>query len=352
MEFIEFYFIFCDLNYLISIFAYFTLKTMKLFSFVVLAFLATSCINIKNSDLSVLQDKSACESSTSMLNLKLVKPRPLNKINIDSTLQNRLSFQSLNTANAIGLIEYLTSYIEVSKEYQKSKSLEKRIEQIELLQDIHQRINIASLEISAIAGEMDCEEERTDQFAQYLKNKEDNTEKNLIIGSIIVGSAGAITAEVLADNANKEGVAEAVAIGTSVLEATFGVLMLVNKRKITFNHQRNALSDIWNAPDTSTFFPPSIWYYLNFEDSTHFPKSRRKLLAEKWVKFGQVNKGKKNKVDAEAYELYFGKGGKYRSEELKNRSDMLDQVEAYITLMKQDLNILLIEIEGLKNIID
>jgi hypothetical protein len=27
---------------------------------------------------------------------------------------------------------------------------------------------------------------------------------------------------------------------------------------------------------------------------------------------------------------------------------MLDQVEAYITLMKQDLNILLIEIEGLK----
>jgi uncharacterized membrane protein YeaQ/YmgE (transglycosylase-associated protein family) len=311
----------------------------------------SSCSSLKNSGLSVLQDKSACQSSTNLLSLNLVKPTSLNLLEVDTLLQKKLSFQSLNTANAIGLLDYLTQYIHVADEYSKNPSLENRIEQLELMQNIHQRINIASLEISAIAGELDCEEERTDQFAQFLKNKEDNTEKNLIIGSIIVGSVGAITAEVLADNTGNEKAAEVIAIGTSIVEATLGTLMLVNKRKITFNHQRNALTEIWTAPDTSAFYPPSIWYYLNFKDSTHSLKSKRELLAEKWVKFGQLgeqNNRRKKAKHEEAFKLYFGTGGKYSSEELKNRSDMLDQVEAYITLMKQDLNILLIEIEGLK----
>ena len=43
--------------------------------------------------------------------------------------------------------------------------------------------------------------------------------------------------------------------------------------------------------------------------------------------------------------MYFGKGGLYTSEQLKNRADMMDQVEAFITLMKQDLKELAIEIE-------
>ena len=46
-------------------------------------------------------------------------------------------------------------------------------------------------------------------------------------------------------------------------------------------------------------------------------------------------------------EVYIGKGGQYRADDLQNRADMLDQTEAFVTLMKQDLKILASDIEKL-----
>jgi len=50
-------------------------------------------------------------------------------------------------------------------------------------------------------------------------------------------------------------------------------------------------------------------------------------------------------INEAIYALYFGEGGRYTAEQLKNRAAMLDQVEASITLMKQDLKVLSIEFE-------
>ena len=70
------------------------------------------------------------------------------------------------------------------------------------------------------------------------------------------------------------------------------------------------------------------------------------MLVDKWMLFGQISSEKENSNNKKI-ELYFGKGGQYRADDLQNRADMLDQTEAYVTLMKQDLKILAYEIEKL-----
>lgn len=48
-------------------------------------------------------------------------------------------------------------------------------------------------------------------------------------------------------------------------------------------------------------------------------------------------KKKENMHKQNMIALFFGKGGQYTSETLKARARMLDQLQANITLMKQDL---------------
>ena len=53
-------------------------------------------------------------------------------------------------------------------------------------------------------------------------------------------------------------------------------------------------------------------------------KSLAKLLVEKWFLFMQVEEENDNPKDNNNT-LYFGNGGKYSSDELDKRADMLDQ---------------------------
>lgn len=304
----------------------------------------TSCVGVQKTVLDEHYSKNNCNQHAPLNYTESDLPKPLSDLEIDPLLKLKISEKSLNTANAIGLLDDLTAFVKLSENQKDHKNTDFRLEKLELLQKIHQKINIASLEISSVASELDCEEERADQVAQFLKGKEDNTEKNLVIGSIIVGAAGTIAAEVLSNSDTKQSTVSSVAIGASLAEASLGVLMLTNTKKTDFFHPRNALSDIWNVPKVSSYYPASIWYYLNTEDKEKQRKSFVKLLVDEWLNYEQIAESKDKDKD-KIYDLYFGKGGLYTSEQLKNRADMMDQVEAFITLMKQDLKELAIEIE-------
>lgn len=62
------------------------------------------------------------------------------------------------------------------------------------------------------------------------------------------------------------------------------------------------------------------------------------------MKFGQITDSKEKEKE-KLINLYFKEGGKYTTEQLFNRSNMHDQVEAQINLMKQDLKMLGLELE-------
>lgn len=321
-------------------------KNFAIWMIVTVTLALTSCAGLKDTPQTLLLDKSYCTKQAISAYTKDDLPKPFHELQLDTILTNRFSNESLNIANAIGITGLLTKYINLNKDYDAHPTIEKKVDLMELSQHINQKINTASLEISAIASELDCEEERANQFAYYLKEKEGKAEKKLIIGSIIIGAAGAIATEIISNNNPKNNVVSGMTIGVSLAEASLGALMLINKRKIEFYHPENALTDIWTNSSVSNYFPPSIWYYLTFEPPERDQKSFTKLLVDKWVIFGQISNKRENSKN-EDDQLYFGKGGEYEADELKNRADMLDQTEAYVVLMKQDLKTLTYEIEEL-----
>ncbi len=158
-----------------------TTKNITIWSLAILTLVLTSCSGLKNAQLKSQLDKSNCNQSATFNYTLQDLPRPLHEIAIDTVLINRFSFQSLKVANAIGLLDHITKFVNLKKDHKVNPTLELKIEIIELSQRINQRINISSLEVSSVASEMDCEEERVDQIATYLKGKEDGAETKLTL---------------------------------------------------------------------------------------------------------------------------------------------------------------------------
>lgn len=183
-----------------------------------------------------------------------------------------------------------------------------------------------------------------DQIASYLKTKTDDAETKFTVGAIIIGAAGAITADFLLGNGDESNLPDFIGIGAGVAEATVGLAILTNWRKVDFDHQRNALSEILEGRETSGMFP-AFRYYLNYSDSGNCEMvSIRQQIIQHWTNFEQVSvRTNKNRSN----DIFFGMGGKYSAEQLITRANMLDQLEAHITLMKQDSNDLALELQEL-----
>ena len=324
------------------------IKKTTIWTLTMMTIVLTSCAGLKKTQLNSQLVKSNCNQHTLFSYVRRDLPKPIHALDLDTVLTNRFSFQSLNAANAIGILDLLSELLNLKKAYKANPTIEKRLEIIELSQNIYERINISFLEISAVASEMDCEEERADQIATYLMEKENDAETKLTVGAIVAGAAGAIAAGILLTREDAGNTPEFIGIGAGLTEATLGVLILLNKRKIEFYHPRNALKDIWEAPETSTVFPQSVWYYLNYEKPDGTTKSIRQQLIDNWLGFGQFASTKeKNKEKVCA--LFFGEGGRYTADQLTHRAKMYDQIEAQINLIKQDLKLLALEIEKLNN---
>lgn len=304
----------------------------------ILILLFYSCATVKNAEIKNLLQHSNCNQRNVYDYKEADLPIPLHLQKLSDNLKNKLSHNSLNIANAIGLIPTLERYcnIEVKKGLTDPTQ---RIELLELRQDIDHKINLSSLEISAISSEMDCEEERTSQVANYLSGIADERESKLTIGAIVVGAVGAILTGGVIKN---ETAANATGISTGIAEATFGFLMFFDKASIEFHHKRNALKDIWFGTKTSEIFPPAVWYYLNYANPDYnITSSFREQILEKWTHLGQIDNDSREKL----VKLYFAEGGRYSSEQLNNRADMYDQLESNINLMKQDLKALALELD-------
>lgn len=311
------------------------------FAMLIFGLLLGSCASYNSSAFSSQLRHSNCNQQNVYSYDENNLPVPLHQLKIDTLLVSKISKKSLNIANAIGIIDQLTQYAR-AKNTIKTTSVENKLEMVSLKLDIFQKINNASLIVSAVSSEMDCEEERTSQIANFLEGKQSDLESKLTISAIVIGASGAIAT---GGTINNERVSNSIGIGTGIAEASLGLLMLFNKRKIDFYHERNALQDVWLGSKTSSNFPPFIWYYLNYEDPNDSDStSVREQIIEKWKNFGQIDD---DDDQLTLDKLYFGKGGRYNAEQLNNRADMYDQVESHINLLKQELMALSLEIEKL-----
>lgn len=276
-----------------------------------------------------------------------MEPVPIHELSIDTTLANRFSFASLNIANAFGFLDLLQQCVQAGEDYRRSPRAETRLRKIEAAMKLADRINLASLEISSFASELDCEEERITQIADFLKGKEKQRETRLTVAAIGVGAIGGVVSGILSTSDRAGNSGDYLGIGTGIAETVLGILILRNSMTTELLHPRNALKDIWQGSAGSNIFPPSVWYYLIYKNPAKPDElSLREKIMERWKGFKQINTDDAGEM--KKFELqYLQDKGIYGTDDLYNRGKMYDQIESYVKMMKQDLTALSLELGDL-----
>ena len=302
-----------------------------------------SCSAIRKAQ-HINMDNTSCLPIKAPVSIGLSTIKPIHELNIDTALSSRFSFTSLNVANSIGILEMLGQYVALNEKVKQSASFENRLALLELSHNISKRISQASLEVSSVTSEIDCEEEKIAQIADYLSKKEQDKETKLTVVAIVVSAADAILSTLPKSVFNFE----YMGLVSGITGTTIAILILKNQQKVVLKHNRNMLHEIWVGNEQSTMFPDFIWYYLNYYDpNKKNERSIRYQIVERWMNFKQIDNAnaKKRKV---LIDIYFGNGGEYSTDQLYNRANMYDQLESYIKLIKQELTLLAFEFENIK----
>jgi len=262
---------------------------------------------------------------------------------VPAEVASHFSPQSLRIAHAIGVLPLLADHIHRTQVPTAERNLQQRVDLLEQRSLIAHHVDMASLEISAIASELDCEEERISQLAGYLKGLEDKKESQLTVAAIAVGALGTLVTGIhLADEGDSN--IDGAGIGFGIAGALLGTAMLFTEKRTDFRHPRNAIGVIHAGSDPQGIFPPSVWYCLTQPvPGLSGGSTLRQDLVDRW-KDEEDERNKGNRTDES---LYFGDGGTYSTGQLETRAAMFDQHESAIKLVKQDLLQLVQELDAL-----
>ncbi|HMN06668.1 MAG TPA: hypothetical protein PKD45_13185 [Flavobacteriales bacterium] len=302
------------------------------------ALLTTGCANRELIRFQSQLESSSCNQWQPGIGAVGVAPGPYDPASVSPRVAAHFSPNSLRMAHAIHVLPLLDHYMTHLAVPAAERSLEERVELLELRRTIAYHCDLASLEISAVASELDCEEEKISQLAQHLNALEQRTMDGLNVAAIAVGAGGALFTGIhfLEDDRNRH--VDWLAIAFGAAEAGLGVAMLLTGKKADIRHPRNALRAIHQGKDPDAIFPASVWFCLtNPIPGQQEGKTYRKQLMDRWQE-GEDQAGN--------LALFLGNGGTYTSDQLHSRASMYDQLESTIKLVKQDLLQLVQELDA------
>jgi len=248
---------------------------------------------------------------------------------------------AVSIAHIIGVEGLLAKLVALEAEQARGRDV--HIALLEVRQQLSDRLLLVSLDIASASAEINCRKERTDQLGDRLEQQRDTRVSQLTISAIIGGAIIGIMSGGLAI-AGEATAAGAGAISGGVFETILGSMALTYEARHDFSHRRNVLREVWEVPDQSTIFPLSVWRYLNFP--TIDPRvhgSMREEIVQQWREAGRLGEPG-TETEQKRIALFFGEGGTYSMEELRDRSAMLDLLRSHIDLMTQDLNLLIREL--------
>lgn len=245
----------------------------------------------------------------------------------------------LLTANAVGIVPALRELLALQAAAQRQPGPATELAMLRQRQLITDQVALVSSTVASLAAELDCEGERADQVAGYLKNLDDRRTQRLNVFSIGVGAASGIGTTVI----ENKGGQYAFGIGGGLLAAGLGLLTLRQQgHTAEFGHPRNLLADVWTEKPASDAFPPSVWYLLtNPAFSNGGQTSIAHNTRQRWQHYGQLAKPESNE-GRELASLLFGPGGQYSADELAVRANMLNELQSAVRLLNQELQGLLL----------
>ncbi|MFC4389868.1 hypothetical protein [Flavobacterium quisquiliarum] len=303
---------------------------MKQLIFLLLSIFVSSCSTVLNSTKIDYLTSNYCQPTIEYDYSKLEIPKQ-NFIQQDSILNANLSKHDILISNAIGIEVYLTAYLQIKKD---------TLKKLVLKQKITDRLILTSIEINALASELDCNGERINKLADYVNGLNNKKTKNLTVASVTIGALTTVAA-VLVKNNNSS---NAVAVSGGLLSAGLGALTIAPKgKKIELKLQRNLLGNIWYNDNSNRAYPNSIWIIINEKQFSNSGKNDlQESIKNRWLQYNF-----NGKIDAKTQKLFFDDGGIYTADDLYTRANMLNELQATIRSLEQDLKSLSLKLNSL-----
>src|SRR5215831_18728135 len=246
-----------------------------------------------------------------------------------------LSAESRQIAEIIGSLELVreTRALEALGEQLRDEAKQRLVE---IHQQFADRLMMVFFEVSSVVNRVDCESTRANHVANALDELRDQRarryEITAIVGDALIGVAGGAFTIALQQTAS--GIADIVG-GT--FATGFGLAAGLTGGEHEFFHpeKTNLLRELWEAPQTPTVFPVTVWRFLNWplNGEAEYRTRREELIAE-WRNDGLI--GEPGKRDRRAT-LVFGTGGTYEIDDLYARAQMLEVVKTSLSVMGQYL---------------
>lgn len=306
------------------------MKQLKFFIVLLAAALACSCSTVLNSPKIDYLTSNYCQPTIEYDYSKLeISQNKLPKQ--DSILNANLTKHDLLISKAIGIDTYLAEYLQAKKD---------TLKKLVLKQKITDRLILTSIEINALASELDCNGERIDKLANFVSDINNKKTKNLTVASVTIGALTTV-ATVLIKNNNMSNI---VGVSGGLLSAGLGALTISPKgKKINLKLQRNLLGNIWFNDNSNESYPNSIWTILNEKQFSNSGKNDlQESIKNRWLQYNFDGK-----IDTKTEKLFFYDGGIYTADDLYSRANMLNELQATIRSLEQDLKSLSVRLNAI-----
>jgi hypothetical protein len=270
-------------------------------------------------------------------------PQPQVEAALTPALLAHYPRRNLLTANAVGILPQLQALLSLQDAARQHPGPAPELAVLRQRQLIAAQVALVSSTVASLAAELDCEGERADQVAGFLKREDDRRTQRLNVLSIGIGAASGIGTTVIDNQAGQY----AFGIGGGLLAAGLGLLTLRQQgHTAEFEHPRNLLAEVWAEKSAASLFPPSVWYLLT---DPAFSNGGQTSIAHntrlRWQHYGQLAKPD-SKQGQKLAALLFGPGGQYSADELTVRANMLNELQSAVRLLNQELQGLLLALNA------
>ncbi|HJT22523.1 MAG TPA: hypothetical protein VJ746_18775 [Nitrospira sp.] len=275
-------------------------------------------------------------------------PSPQSRTSVGARHETSSSLSLRTQALAKTLnVEHLAADIAVLHD-ERDLDAASQLQRLQVRQEFTERLSLLGLEVAAVVGQMDCEKVRADYVADVLSEIQgDRRQIGLmfaIVGDALIGVLGGALAL-----AQETVLADAIDIlgGSLAVIAGGGAEFITLKHE--FRHPNNMLAEFVQGPETPSLFPSAIWRYLTavHPNGEEGPSIRERILA-RWRQQELLPNPASSSEDREEQQtragLIMGEGGSYNIDDLRDRSQMLEELRTSVLQMDQDLHRLMREV--------
>jgi hypothetical protein len=298
-----------------------------------------SCRSVKNTSVQIFNAERYCQVMPVSVSYNDSLWASISAIDsaFSPAIKRRFSQRARSSAADIGILPLLNQFVETEKRLQHTPTDTDQLKMNTIRQSISEHILLASLDVSNVLAEIECEQDRAIAMKNYLQLQADKRTRKLTIYSILAGAFATVFVSTLTlANAQPQYV-EAVSVGGGLIGGYLAVRSLTTTDQAQFNHPRNHLTDIRDNPKMSKVYPPMVWHFLTreLENQAKTPTARE-IILDRWRELNLLTEAQSEDQLARLA-LLFGNGGIYSNDEISHRISLIDSLETEIALMQQEL---------------